>query len=246
MFHHFNRWLLPHVKSLFSSDDLKVKDFFSVPIIINNFNRFDKLLRLIDSLESRGYHNIWIVDNGSTYPPLLEWYSHCPYHLIFLNENVGHISIFQLGLYKAFYNSYYAYTDSDLEIDPACPADFMEKFIGLLKKYPKAVKAGFSLRIDDLPSCYANKNEVVEWERQFWRKEVEKGVYKAPIDTTFAVYRPHFVGGAVDFKDLHLRVAPPYSMRHLPWYMDSSNPTDEDRYYLSKVKTSTFWSEKDR
>lgn len=245
MLHHLSRWFVPMVKNLLNPRDLKVEDFFSVPIIINNFNRYDKLLKLIDSLEARGYHNIWIIDNGSTYPPLLEWYRHCPYRLILLNENIGHISIFQLGIFRTFCNSYYAYTDSDLEICPECPADFMEKFISLLKKYPKVVKVGFSLRTDDLPDCYANKKEVVEWESQFWRKEVEKGVYDAPIDTTFAVYRPHFVGGIVDFKDKHLRVAPPYSMRHLPWYADSLHPSEEDIYYLSTIKTSTFWSGKD-
>jgi hypothetical protein len=28
-----------------------------------------------------------------------------------------------------------------------------------------------------------------------------------------------------------LRTGSPYLARHLPWYVDSSRPTDEDRYY---------------
>ncbi|MGN0188380.1 MAG: glycosyltransferase [Candidatus Cryptobacteroides sp.] len=224
----------------------KVKDYKQVPIIINNFNRYDKLLILLDGLEKRGYRNIWIIDNASTYPPLLEWYRTCPYKVILLHENVGHISIFKTGLFKVFRSSYYAYTDSDLEISEECPDDFMEKFITLLKKHPRAVKAGFALRLDDLPDHYDKKKEVVEWESQFWEKEVEPGVYNAPIDTTFAVYKPWFKGGLVEFSDLHFRVGPPYTMRHLPWYMDSRNPTGEDLYYLSRISTSTHWSEKDK
>lgn len=240
----FRRWFIPAVKGIFTTGS-KI-DYKSVPILINNYNRFDKLLILIEGLTSRGYHNIWIIDNGSTYPPLIEWYRTCPYKVLLLNENVGHISIFQTGLYKAFRHSYYAYTDSDLEICPECPDDFMEKFIGLLKRYPRAVKVGFSLKIDDLPDSFAHKKEVVEWESQFWKNEVKPGVYNAPIDTTFAVYKPWFEGGLVRFRDMHLRVGPPYTMRHLPWYVSKDNLSDEDRYYLSTIATSTHWSEKSK
>ena len=47
-------------------------------------------------------------------------------------------------------------------------------------------------------------------------------------------------------QDLHFRVGPPYTMRHLPWYMDSKNPTEEDLFYFSKISTSTHWSEKEK
>lgn len=238
----FSRWFVPTVKGLFTiKSDI---DYKSVPILINNFNRYDKLLRLIDGLSRRGYNNIWIIDNASTYPPLIEWYRICPYKVVMLNENVGHLSIFKTGIYRAFRHSYYAYTDSDLEICPDCPDDFMEKFIGLLKRNPRVVKVGFSLKIDDLPDTFASKKEVVEWERQFWTKEVYEGVFDAPVDTTFAVYKPWFKGGLVNFRDKHFRVGPPYVMRHLPWYIDENSLSDEDKYYFSTIKTSTHWSEK--
>lgn len=238
----FYRWFIPFILGLFT---IKRKvNYKSVPIIINNFNRYDKLLVLIDGLEKRGYRNIWIIDNDSTYPPLVEWYKTCPYKVILLRENIGHLALFETGLHKIFRSSYFAYTDSDLEICEECPDDFMEKFITLLRMDPRAVKAGFSLRIDDLPDCYKNKKEVVDWEKQFWTKEVRKGVYKAPIDTTFAVYKPWFCGGLVRFRDRHFRVGPPYMMRHLPWYIDNDNMSDEDRFYLASIKTPTHWSEK--
>ena len=248
MFKTLYRWSVPFIKGLFTVNG-KI-DYKSVPIIINNFNRYDKLLILIQGLEKRGYHNIWIVDNDSTYPPLLEWYRSCPYKIVFLRENVGHLSIFKTGLYKMFRNSYYAYTDSDLEICDECPDDFMEQFIKLLRRDPRVVKVGFSLKIDDIPDYYSNKDEVVNWERQFWKKTVKSKinakVYNSPIDTTFAVYKPWFKGGLVRFKDRHFRVGPPYVMRHLPWYLDNENLSEEDRYYLSAIKTSTHWSAKNK
>ena len=140
--------------------------------------------------------------------------------------------------------SYFAYTDSDLELSEDCPDDFMEKFISLLKKYPKALKAGFALRIDDLPECFVNRNDVIDWESQFWRHEVEPGVYDAPIDTTFAVYKPYFRGELIDMNSKYFRTGEPYTARHLPWYVDSANKSEEETYYVSHLQTMTHWSEK--
>ena len=53
---------------------VNIPDAKQIPIVINNFNRLGYLKRLIASLESRGYKNIHIIDNNSTYPPLLEYY----------------------------------------------------------------------------------------------------------------------------------------------------------------------------
>ena len=98
-----------------------------VPIVINNFNRLTSLKKLIGGLESRGYRNIHIIDNASSYPPLLEYYSTCPYPVYMLHKNVGHLAVWETGLYKMFTDSYFAYTDSDLEIFEGCPDNFMEK-----------------------------------------------------------------------------------------------------------------------
>lgn len=54
-----------------------------------------------------------------------------------LNKNVGHLSLWETGIFKQFKDSYYAYTDSDLEILPNCPDDFIEKFILLLQNIQK-------------------------------------------------------------------------------------------------------------
>lgn len=217
-----------------------------IPIVINNFNRLETLLKLLYSLEVRGYKNICIIDNGSSYPPQLDYYRECPYTVYLLHKNVGHLAVWETGIYKQFTDSYFAYTDSDLEIHPDCPDDFMEKFVSLLKKYPKALKAGFSICIDDLPDCYLLKDKVRAWESQFWKQEVEPNVFLAPIDTTFAVYKPYFKGELIDFDYVYFRTGFPYSVRHLPWYVDSGNLSEEERYYIGHLKTSTHWSEQSK
>ena len=64
----------------------RINNATEIPIIINNFNRLSTLKELLTSLEQRGYNNIHILDNASTYPPLLAYYKTCPYEVIFLRN----------------------------------------------------------------------------------------------------------------------------------------------------------------
>lgn len=212
-----------------------------VPIIINNFNRLDSLTKLIASLENRGYRNIYIIDNASTYPPLLEYYDTCGYTVFRLSQNVGYKAIWQTDIYDRFKRSYYVYTDSDVLLDSQCPDDFMDYFISILEKYRLAQKVGFGIRIDDIPDHYKNKESVIAHETPFWLQQVEDSLYSAPIDTTFSLYRPFCAGPANDFQKT-FRTGFPYVIQHLPWYVDSSNMSEEETYYVSHLKQSTHWS----
>lgn len=219
----------------------KVTDFRQIPIIINNFNRLEYPRRLIDYLTERGYDNIYIIDNHSTYPPLLEWYAKCPYDIIRLKENVGYLSFNKTDIHRMFADRYFVYTDPDVLPAEECPDDFLEHFYRLLQRYPEAAKVGFSLKIDDLPDHFADKKHVIEWEKRFWQKPIEPDVYEADIDTTFALYRPNFPVGSGRW-GMRLRTGGRYTARHLPWYIDSANLSDEERYYQSSVKTAAHWS----
>ena len=227
-----------NIRKCFFSKEQSIRD---IPIIINNFNRLTTLVQLIDSLENRGCSNIYILDNASTYPPLLDYYKECKHSIIRLNENMGHLSLWKSGVYKIFQNSFYAYTDSDVVIDEQCPDDFMEVFLRILRADIRIVKVGFSLRIDDLPDYYKNKKKVIQWENQFWTYKYKTNSYIAPIDTTFALYRPFF-NGRNDVQFMNVRTGFPYVARHLPWYNDESNLSDEEQYYLQHCKTITHWS----
>lgn len=212
-----------------------------IPIIINNFNQLDYLLKLLESLECRGYNNIIIIDNKSTYPPLLEYYKQSKHRIIYLDQNYGYLALWRSGVYKEFHNKYFVYTDPDVEISKDCPSDFLSHFYNIMRKHRLSSKVGFSLKIDDLPDYFNQKDKVITWEKQFWEKKFDNNLYWAPIDTTFALYRPYTKFGK-NRNEFHIRVGEPYTMHHLPWYINSNQLTENMIYYINSCKTSTHWS----
>lgn len=231
------------VNRFFEFNLKKGDDYKNIPIIINNRNRYTFLLKLINSLVVKGYHNIHIIDNDSSYPPLLEYYEHCPYKIYRLKKNLGHLALWKSGLHQNFNKNYYVYTDPDIEIIEDCPEDFMKYLIAIIEKNYKIQKIGFGLKYDDLPDHFSKKNEVIEWEKRFYKNPYADNLYIANVDTTFALYRPRASGGSHDFK-LNIRTSFPYQCRHLPWYLDSANMPDEEIFYMDNAKTSTFWTSK--
>jgi len=224
----------------------KPTDFKAVPIFINNYNRLNTLKKLIHSLEKRGYKNLHILDNQSTYPPLLHFYESTTYKVHLLKKNYGEKAFWKSGLWLKYMSSHFVYTDSDVVPVEECPNDFLEYFFGLLKKYPHVHKVGFSLKINDLPDSFKNKQKVISWEENFFKNPIEKDVFIAPIDTTFALYRPYSKRGSRDGKTPMLRTGFPYQAKHLPWYIDSENLDEEEKYYTNSLKSKTHWSSQNK
>ncbi|WP_233357644.1 glycosyltransferase family A protein [Haloflavibacter putidus] len=218
------------------------KDYKKTPIFINNYNRLETLQQLLNSLETRGYTNLHILDNQSTYPPLVEFYKKTDYHVHFLKKNYGSKALWKSGLWFKYMHSYFVYTDSDVVPVEECPADFLNYFYSLLKKHPQVHKVGFSLKLDDLPDTFKNKEKVIEWEKNYYNKTLEKNVYLAPIDTTFALYRPFSKAGKRSGATPIVRTGFPYQARHLPWYVDSDNLSEEEKYYQKSIQTRTHWT----
>lgn len=222
------------------------KNPFEIPIIINNRNRYEYLLKLIDSLDKRGYSNIIIIDNDSTFPPLLEYYSNiCKYEVIYLKKNLGHLALWKSNFFNKFKNNFYVYTDPDVEIYENCPNNFMEYLLNALVENPRVQKIGLGLITNDLPDSYNLKKSVIEWEKRFTSVNFNDNFYKSNVDTTFALYRPFTSGGSNDFK-LTLRSKYPYLIHHLPWYINSNSISDEDQFYINNSKSSTFWTIKNK
>ncbi|WP_022823994.1 glycosyltransferase [Hymenobacter norwichensis] len=217
------------------------EECYNIPIIINNRNHLTYLQRLIHSLEKRGYKNIYILDNDSDYGPLLQFYRETPYKVFLLGKNVGFCALWDTEVFDYFKDSYYVYTDSDLELVEECPNDFLTVLHYLLNKYPLG-KVGLSLLTDDLPAHFANRDEVRRWESDFQKRKVEVLACQAMVDTTFALYPPNRFG---DAGMLHaFRTNMPYSARHLPWYENTSALSAEQKYYYQNAKTSSHWSNK--
>jgi hypothetical protein len=183
-------------------------------------------------LVASGMKDIHILDNDSTYGPLLAYYSEIESrHLAVihrLGRNAGPYALWQTSLYRKLRWKYYVYSDSD--VLPCSPdgVGAMRAFMGLLHKHPWAEKAGFGIRIDDLPDSCPRKSLVLGIEGRYWLEPAGEGAYVAPIDTTFALYRP-FRSGGDGLKAI--RTGEPYVVRHLPWYVDPLHKSEEEAFY---------------
>lgn len=220
---------------------IKKPKYKEIPIIINNRNRYTFLKEQIHWLQARGYKNIIVLDNASTYPPLLEYYASLDCKIIFLEENLGYKALELSDLYKTIRKNYFVYTDPDVIPIDDCPDNFMETFFSLLQQYPLVQKVGFSLSIDDLPDEYEKKGEVIAWEQKHWEHKLDDISYLASIDTTFALHRPYArISKPACFK--MIRTAYPYTAHHLPWYFSVNDPSEEEQYYKDHATIGGHWT----
>ena len=211
-----------------------------IPVIINNFNRIDYLLKQINWLEKAGMRNIFIIDNASDYPELLEWYNNSKYTVIMLNANIGYRAIWDTFIHLWFKGLPYIYTDPDVIPVEECPLDAVKYFQEILNTHQEINKVGFGLQIDDIPDHYPKKSQVIEWEKQFWSTPVSKDLFKADIDTTFALYRAYSVKQQWGKT---LRTGGNYIARHLPWYENPSVISEENLLYHKKAIGSSWCSQ---
>ena len=213
---------------------------YNIPVIINNFNRLTFPKQLIEYLKKCGLTNIIILDNNSTYPLLLKYYESCECPVIRENVNHGHLALWKSGYYQKYKWNYFVYTDSDVVPIQECPLNFIEYLKTLLDHDVTLEKVGLGIKIDDLPDSFSFKERVVNYERRYWLHEVKPGLYDAPIDTTFALYRPfsNMKSGQV-YTLKALRTGFPYLIAHLPWYVDSRNMSAEEKYYQRTCNNSS-------
>ena len=215
-------------------------NYKEIPIIINNRNRLTYLKELINWLEKNNYKNLIIIDNQSTYLPLIEYYDASRYKVIRLNKNFGYLSLWSTGFFDLIKNNFYVYTDPDILPIQECPSDFLNYFYQNLLKYEEIDKIGFGLKIDDIDS--SNKNFIINNEKKFWlNKYRETNFYNAPIDTTFALYKPFRFGG---YWLKSLRSDYPFLAKHLPWY--KNNIDDEIKFYRNNANYKSSFYDNER
>lgn len=209
------------------------------PVYVNVFNRFTTTRRLCEQIAAIDDAVPIVIDNASTWEPLLDWYRDCPFEVIRLTENMGHHAPWKCGATTRRNDGFYCVTDCDLDLE-GVPADLMDVLMHPIGRWPiPPVKSGVALRIDDLPTW---QTQVIEWEQRFWRHKT--GIYyHAPIDTTLAMYRANTpIRIATKVAGIRAtRAAGPYITRHMPWYL---NPTDldaENANYFATANGSNSW-----
>ncbi len=225
----------------------QMQDHKSIPVIIINFNQLFYLKQLIDFLIKREFKNIVIIDNASTYQPLLDYYTEIQDVVTVekMNTNSGHDVFFKnKDLQRKYGKGFYFLTDSDIVPNDNLPKDFETVMLNYLFKYYKKInKIGFAIDTQDIPDYYPLKEKVQAWEKRFWEDELEKNVYFAFIDTTFALYKPKYPKTIFNlFKFMTaIRMAGDFTCKHGGWYLNPNALTEENLFYIKTANQSSSW-----
>lgn len=222
-----------------------------IPIVILNRDRLHPLVEQIRVLKSKGYSNITVIDNQSTYSPLLEWYKESGVDVFYntVTENTVH-AFLQLVEYRhpkfvEITSDWYIFNDSDIIPLESVPDNFAEDLAGFATKYHRT-KVGMSIKIDDIDLSYPLNAWVHSYESTYWTNEIvdDTGtlLYPHPVDTTFAIHAP---GASPTWAGDALRAGAPYIVKHAPFYYNPNNLPEDEKYYLTRMnKKSSNWSSK--
>jgi glycosyltransferase involved in cell wall biosynthesis len=222
------------------------KHFFAgTPVIIPSFNQLYYMKNTIKQLKRFGLENFIILDNGSTYPPLIKWFEQIDAPVIIDLSNPGPRNFFtNQDIWNKLPN-YFIVTDPDLEYSARTPDTLVQDLI--------EISETFSLPKIALALDTSDKEEMVpmveDWEVEYWKEIIARTkygdpIYQAKTDTTFALYnkkfvqRPGLLAWDADFFSAP-RVAGRFSCKHWGWYYKKPIPKEEYEYYKN---TATYWS----
>jgi glycosyltransferase involved in cell wall biosynthesis len=206
----------------------------SIPVIINNRDLLTWPKAMVERIQRyEGVGEIIIVDNGSTYQPLLDWYATNPCKIV-MCTNLGHAGAWLSKAVEGLKSEIYVVTDSDmgLEDTPNNTLLFLKEQLLLLNL--DKLGLGLNWQIVEDKSPYYGRLNLYEQDR--WKNsKVENNIYlDVQTDTTFALYnRNHyFIGGA--------STTFPYVARHYPWELslEEFHNDLEFKYYIDNASHS--------
>jgi hypothetical protein len=198
-----------------------------------------------------------LLDNASTYEPLLEFYRETPHPVIWMRSNGGARSLWSGARSGQIHDNYhltdswFVYTDPDCVPIDECPTDAVAHLHELLERYPDAPKAGLGLYLKDAPLApLEHERRLLAPNPPHWQGPLDPQpflvkTYDSWVDTTLALYRP-----GAEFTINALRAGWPYQCRHLSpsWYPDMTGPSAdpdivaEHAYYLEHAKPGPLFS----
>lgn len=224
--------------------------FSEIPIIIPAFNNPTYVRRMLVQLFAHDLHDTIVIDNNSTAPEMQRSFFLAK-NVVQLSENRGPHYIFSEAREFDALPNIFCLTDPDLTFNRRLPNNFLNILVDLTEEF-QIGKVGLALDISDQTNM-RNDNftngettcKIWEWEEKFWTDNVGstlsgEPIYRAPIDTTFAVYNKKYYSRERFYEAL--RVAGRYTCKHLPWYNDNGIPEQESAYYASSQKCSVYFS----
>lgn len=240
---------------------LEYQDEDNVPVIIPTFNTPSYLKSMIDQLEERGWTNIIIGDNGSTYQPMLDLLDELSsrYSVVMWNKNLGPRVYTEDKDICSRMPKYFILTDPDLLFNEKMPANSIDKMKRILDMY-EVSKVGLAIDIDSSEERdrFFDANQVDRWERTYWSRKIDRypekdDLYAAPIDTTFSLYnRDRFlaeidnVPGKMTCNTSAIRIAGRFTCRHMGWWAEQPLTKDEHEFYKNTHTWSSTENEKKR
>jgi hypothetical protein len=230
-----------------------------IPIFITTYDRIEVLQQSMESYYHLGTEiEIIIHDQGSTFPPMIEYLKHLERKGFKVYRGVNEPTSVRTSIadwYKTNNSKWYVVTDPDISLRNTHP-NMLNICIDLLALEKDVTCVGPALKIDDLPDHYPMKAQVIKWEKQWYKEENKKAIrinndiinyHFSVIDTTFAVYRKGHEFTKPNVKAI--RVGKPYEARHLDWYIDHRKLTGDYKHYIGSAKKSgqnrTHWSSKE-
>jgi FkbM family methyltransferase len=219
----------------------------NMPVVIIGYNLLTYIKQMVSQLEKYTF-DIIIVDNNSSFEPLLDYYSNdFKYTLLRQNINHGHTVVYQ-DFVQNLVGDVYLITDPDLKFNSNLPDNFIDVLLEI-SNYFKAERVGFALLIDSdqiRTDLFSLGYSVKKWEIQFWQKKLHYPInpslelYDAYVDTTFCLINKKFIPGS-HIGVYSIRVAGDYSCLHLPWFKDfrdSLIPGEYESYLTNNVCTT--------
>lgn len=200
------------------------------PIYLTNMNRLTTTKKMVEDLfRLNGNAKINIIDNASTYPPLLKWYNEIKndVNIIRQSTNLGPWTFFYSGHFSNCEEDFYVYSDADLELNPNMPSNWQEIMMEYYKKYDR--KPSLVLRLDDVPES-ETKNHITYHQGVCWYPTEDENIYKAVTDMTFS-----FDAKSAGYRYESIRMGGDFACRHIPWYLDFNNLSEEEKYYLNNL-----------
>lgn len=223
----------------------------SIPVYVPTFNNPTFTACMLEQLEKWRLRNITVVDNGSTYDGMLGLLDRVEkqHSVVRLGRNAGPQSLVTDAMNFQCLPELFCITDPDLLFHPEMPQDFLLTLLDLTSRFAIG-KAGLALDIDEKHLFRPEKMQmngagfhIWEWEAQFWSEIAAhlgdgSPVYRAHIDTTFALYNKKYF--KVENFYSALRVAGRYTCRHLPWYRQDFLPVEEAAFYRANQRFSYY------